>query len=313
MNARLLSLACMLSTASAILLPGHSAQACFSSRPLVSTAWLVRNLARPDLVLVDIRSDAAYLAGHITGAINIPFAMPTSAWTEMKGDLLMELPEQDELFATLGAAGISRNSYVIVINDTEVEGVPPSYPRAQTARVAVTLLYAGVRDVAILDGGMQKWSQEHRALSTEAVTPTPVRYGARVHSEMFVTKDQVAASLGSRKRVLLDARDAEVYDGTVIEPYAPVAGHIPGAVNLPAPQIWNDDGTFKSQEELRQLATSVLGWPRGKEIIVYCGVGGYASGWWFVLTEILGYNRVRFYDGSAQEWVAEPAGPMETN
>jgi thiosulfate/3-mercaptopyruvate sulfurtransferase len=312
MNTRLLSLACALAAASTTLLPGHSALACFQTRPVVSADWLARHLDRPDLVLVDIRSDAEYLAGHITGAINIPFAMPTSAWT-VSGTLLMEVPAQADLFAALGTAGISRNSYVIVINNTAVEGVPPSYPRAQTARVAITLLYAGVRDVAILDGGVQKWLQEGRPWSTDPVTPTPVTYDARVHSEMFVTKDQVAASLGNPKKILLDARDASVYAGTVVEPYAPVAGHIPGAVNLPAPQIWNDDGTFKSREELRQLVTSVLGCPRGKEIIVYCGVGGYASGWWFVLTEILGYDHVKFYDGSAQEWVADPAGPMETN
>jgi len=312
MNARLLPVACMFATTFALLLPGHPAQACSQTRPVVSTAWLATHLDRPDLVLVDIRSAQAYADGHVSGAISLPFAMPTSAWNVVSDSgLLMELPAPADLFATLGAAGITRNSYVIVLNDVAAEGVPPAYPRAQTARVALTLLYAGVREVAILDGGMQKWVQEGRALSAEVATPAPVTFDGRARGTLFVTKDQVAASLGDARQVLLDVRDAEVYDGTVIEPYAPVAGHIPGALNLPTPQIWNDDGTFKSRDELHALAAAVLGHARGRQITVYCGVGGYASAWWFVLTEVLGYRHVKLYDGSAQDWVAEPAGAME--
>lgn len=313
MKTRLLSLACVLAAFCPILLRGHSAEACFQTRPLVTTEWLAGHLDRPDLVLVDVRASAEYAAGHIVGAVSLPFAMPVSAWTSTSRGLLMEPPAEAELSATLGNAGIDRNSYVIVINNTELAGVPPSYPRAQTARVAVTLLYAGVREVAILDGGMQKWSREHRALSTDAVTPTPVTFNGRRQSDLFVSKEQVAADIGDRSKVLIDARDATVYDGTVVEPYAPVAGHIPGALSLPAPQLWNDDGTFKSREDLRALVTRVLGRKPAKQIIVYCGVGGYASGDWYVLSEILGYHNVKLYDGSAQEWVADPAGPMETN
>ncbi len=313
MRTRLLSLACMFAALAPILLPGHSAEACFQTRPLVTTDWLSGHMDRPDLVLVDIRTSAEYAAGHIAGAVNIPFEMPISAWTSMDKGLLMELPVEAELAATLGNAGIDRNSYVIVINNTEMEGVPPAFPRAQTARVAVTLLWAGVREVAILDGGMQKWSREQRALSSETVTPTPVTFNGRTQKDMFVSKEQVAAALRDRHKLLVDARDANVYDGTVIEPYAPVAGHIPGALSLPGPDIWNDDGTFKSRDELRAMVTRVLGRRPVKQITVYCGVGGYASGYWFVLSEILGYHNVKFFDGSAQEWASEPAGPMETN
>lgn len=314
MKTRLLSLACILAAVCPILLPGHAAQACSHSSAVVSTEWLARHQDRPDLVLVDIRTSAEYAAGHVAGAVSIPFEMPISAWTSMNNGLLMELPAESELSATLGNAGITRNSYVIVINNTEMEGVPPAFPRAQTARVAVTLLNAGVREVAILDGGMQKWSRESRALSTETATPKPVTFNGRTRKDIFVSKEQVASSLRDRHKVLIDARDANVYDGTVIEPYAPVAGHIPGALSLPGPDIWNDDGTFKNREELRAMVSRVLGrHGHGKQLIVYCGVGGYASGYWYVLSEILGYPNVKFYDGSAQEWVTDPAGPMETN
>lgn len=313
MKKRLFALTLGVAAAAATLMLEHHAQACSRTQPVVSTGWLAEHADRPDLVLVDIRDKAEYLAGHIPGSINIPFAMPESAWIVMKGDLLLEVPSEAQLSSTLGAAGIDKNSFVVVINNTEVEGVPPAFPRAQSARVAITLLYAGVRDVAILDGGIKKWAQEGKALSTSPVTPTPGSYDARLNKRMFVTKDYVASSIGKHRTLLLDVRDAEVYSGAVIEPYAPRPGHIPGAKNLPAPLIWNDDGTFKSKDELRALALPVLGHDRGKEIIVYCGVGGYAAGWWFILTEVLGYKNVKFYDGSAQEWAADPNAPLETN
>jgi thiosulfate/3-mercaptopyruvate sulfurtransferase len=312
MKNRMLFLALGIAAAVSTLLPGHSAQACSRTHALVSTAWLAEHMDRPDLVVVDVRSSDAYAAGHIPSAINLPFAAPVSAWITQRNGLLLEVPDQAELFATLGAAGIDKNSFVVVVNNTNAPGVPPSYPRAQTARVAITLLYAGVKDVAILDGGFTNWAAEGRAQSTDIVTPTPGAYNAKVREHMFVSKEYVAASIGNPKSVLLDVRDANVYDGTVIEPFAPRPGHIPTAKSLPASLIWNDDGTFKSTGELWALAASVLGDHRGKEIIIYCGVGGYASGWWFVLTEMLGYKHVKFYDGSAQEWAADPDAPMVT-
>jgi thiosulfate/3-mercaptopyruvate sulfurtransferase len=109
---------------------------------------------------------------------------------------------------------------------------------------------------------------------------------------------------------IVDARDADVYFGVTVEPFAPDAGHIPSATSLPAPWSYVSQGeniyTFKDTETLAAMAAGVLGegssyW--GPKRIVYCGAGGYASVWWFVLTQVLEYQNVRFYDGSAQEWV----------
>jgi thiosulfate/3-mercaptopyruvate sulfurtransferase len=115
---------------------------------------------------------------------------------------------------------------------------------------------------------------------------------------MFVPIDYVHKQTG--KAIIIDARDASDYR----------AGHIPKAKSLPAPQIWNHnpDGTFiyKDPKTLGKMASSVIDNStdlRSQEIIVYCGVGGYAGAWWFVLTQVLGYDDVRIYDGSAQEWM----------
>jgi len=281
--------------------------------PLVSTQWLQQRLGHPDVVTVDVRGAEEYATGHIDKSISLPFIVPESAWTTMTNGLLLELPAQEQLFDTLSAAGITKHSLVVVINSAARPGVPDSYPRAEAARVALTLVYLGVREVAILDGGITKWMAEGRPLSTEVPTPAPATYRANVRERIFVSKDYVERSIGRSHTVILDARDTEVYNGTVVEPFAPRPGHIPTAKSLPSPLIWNADGTYRSVAELEALASSVIGSCKAKEIIVYCGVGGYASGWWYVLSQVLGYKNVRLYDGSAQEWAADPDAPLVTS
>jgi thiosulfate/3-mercaptopyruvate sulfurtransferase len=175
---------------------------------------------------------------------------------------------------------------------------------ANATRVADTLIYAGLKSVAILDGGYPKWVAEKRPTTKEAAARKSVKYQGEVNKAMFVPMDYVKKQVG--KAVIIDARDSNVYSGGIVEPFAKKPGHIPTAKSLPAPWIWNEnpDGTYtyKDSETLGTMAAGVVGGPRSQEIIVYCGVGGYASSWWFVLTQVLGYENVKIYDGSAQEW-----------
>jgi thiosulfate/3-mercaptopyruvate sulfurtransferase len=162
-----------------------------------------------------------------------------------------------------------------------------------------------VKNVAVLDGGYPKWATEHKPTSNDVPKVKSIPYSNKVNKEMFVSMDYVRKQIG--KPLLIDARDAEVYFGVVIEPFAPKEGHIPHARSLPTPWMWklNPDGTYvyRDKKTLVAMATGVIGRHRDKEIIVYCGVGGYASSWWFVLTQVLGYENVKIFDGSAQEWV----------
>jgi thiosulfate/3-mercaptopyruvate sulfurtransferase len=186
---------------------------------------------------------------------------------------------------------------------------PPFFGLANANRVADTLIYAGVKDVAILDGGYPKWVAEGRAATKEVPALNPVKYQGKVNKAMFVPIDYVKKHV--EKAIIIDARDSDVYFGATIEPFANKAGHIPSARSLPAPWIWDlnaDNGTYmyKDSETLRAVAYGVIGQsadPKSQEIIVYCGVGGYASSWWFVLTQVLGCQNVKIYDGAAQEWV----------
>jgi thiosulfate/3-mercaptopyruvate sulfurtransferase len=268
--------------------------------PIVSTDWLEKNLDREKLVIIDIRSEAEYGAGHIPNAINVPFEVPVSEWIIVRDDLLLELPEEPALFHMIGSLGIDSDSLVVIVT-TMADPPDPPYPLANATRAADTLIYAGVKRVAILDGGHPKWVKENRKITTEIPEVIPVAYRGEVNQTMFASTEYVQTHIG--KALIIDARDPDVYFGGSIEPFANKAGHIPSATCLPAPWMWNPDGTYKDRETLSAMASGVVGRHKGEEIIAYCGVGGYSSSWWFVLTEVLGYGNVKIYDGSAQEWV----------
>jgi thiosulfate/3-mercaptopyruvate sulfurtransferase len=277
--------------------------------PVVSTEWLSAHMA--DVVILDIRDPGAYAAGHIPGSINEPFVTgfdpckgPISNWITGSDDCLwLQLPDVDNLLMTIGNLGISKGSQVVVVTAPN-PGEPPFFGLANAARVALTLIYAGVKNVAILDGGYPKWAAEAKPVTTDVPVVEQVTYYSKVNKEMFVPIEYVRKRIA--RTVIIDARDAEVYFGEAIEDFAPKEGHIPHARSLPTPWIWKLDGgnyIYKDAEILSAMASGVIGKHKAREIIVYCGVGGYASSWWFVLTQVLGYQNVKIYDGSAQEWV----------
>jgi thiosulfate/3-mercaptopyruvate sulfurtransferase len=267
--------------------------------PLVTTKWLAENIAQPGLVVVDIRIGSEYKDGHIPGAVNAPF----SSWAKSKGRLLLELPTPGELFATIGGAGIGGGSRVVVVNKTDTP-----FTLADAARVAYTIIYGGVKNVAVLNGGYNKWLKEKRPLSQATVKPKKVAYKGKINKEMFVNKAYVAKRLG--KSVIVDARSPDEFFGITQDLFTERPGHIPTATCLPAPWLWTDKGTYRSIKEIRAMVAGVVGRDKSKEIIFYCGVGGFSGACCFVLREMLGYANVRLYDGSAQEWTADPKAPM---
>ena len=280
--------------------------------PIVSTQWLADNTGTPNLVILDTRSPDNYAKGHIPNAVNVPglgnfylnlFCKDCGLW--------MELPEDTALFTTIGNAGITGNSRVVVVGRT-VDPYAP-YAVADAARAAITLLYAGIENVAILNGGYDKWAAEGKTTSTVPVTPTAVAYSGVANKEMFVKKDYVEGKIG--KSTIAEAREADIYFGIIQEPWTQRAGHIPSAKCLPSPWFWTFEkdkngvikyGTWKDINAAREMASAVLGKDTSQEIIVYCGVGGYASPLYYVLTQGIGYKNVKIYDGSMQEWSADP-------
>lgn len=267
--------------------------------PLVTTQWLQENLATEGLVVIDLRSAADYGAAHIPGSISVPFSSD-SAWAGPT-DLVLELPPQDDLFGTIGACGIARDSSVVLVGG--VTQTTPAYPLIDAARVAATLIHSGVRNVGILEGGHARWAAEGRGTTTDVPPVVPVDYDGPAHGDVFVSTDYVEEHLGAA--TIVDTRSAEIYFGMALDAAAPKPGHIAAAVSLPTQWTWQADGAYLSAATLRAMATGVIGPDKSREVIVYCTYGGTASVWWFMLSQVLGYRDVKLYDGSAQAWVRD--------
>jgi thiosulfate/3-mercaptopyruvate sulfurtransferase len=255
--------------------------------PIVSTDWLEKNLANPNLVMVDLRKVEEYKAGHIPGAVSVFYG----TWAIKKGDLLNELPP-------------AADSQVVLIGST---ATMPA--RFDMARVAWTLKYMGVDQVAILDGGQDKWVKEKKDLSQEAVKAKAKPFKAKVNKGLFVSKEYVMDKLG--KAAIVDVRGPAFFEGKEKLPFVPRTGRIKGAVNLPVGALFTPEGLYKSKDALGELAKKAVGADPAKEIILYCDTGKTCTGWAFVMSAWLGYKDVKIYDGSFMEWAKDAAAPME--
>ncbi|HPC00778.1 MAG TPA: rhodanese-like domain-containing protein [Syntrophales bacterium] len=266
--------------------------------PVVTTAWLEKNLDK--VIVLDVRKVEEYRGGHIPGAVNVAYG----SWAIKRGELLNELPADDDLRDVLGSAGIEPASKVVVVGKTATPA-----DRVDATRVAWTLIYAGVSEVSLLSGGYDKWVADGKAVSTEAVRPRAKDYRGRFHKDLVVTKAAVAAALG--KGVIVDVRERDFYEGKKKLPFVERLGHIKGAVSLPTSTMYEADGTYKAKDALAALAAAAVGADRDREIILYCDTGKFCTAWWFMMRELLGYKNVKVYDGSMMEWAKDPAAPME--
>jgi thiosulfate/3-mercaptopyruvate sulfurtransferase len=268
--------------------------------PFVSADWLAANIKAQDLIAIDVRSAAEYKKGHISGSFNANLDL----WAVNKSSLMRELPAENDLIILMGSLGIREDSKVVVIGKGEGD-----FDRADAIRVAWTLLSAGVRNVSVLDGGFQKWTKDKKPSVGEPLTPTAVKFNGKINADGLASKKQLLSKIGNA--IVLDARTPEVYFGIATEPWAQRPGHIRTAMNLPAPWAFSKDGFVRDPGELLAMANTVIGvGNKSKEIIVYCGAGPYATVWSYLLTELLGYKKVKVYDGSMQEWIMDPAGPV---
>ena len=268
--------------------------------PIVSTDWLQKNLKNVKVVIVDVRKVEDYKAGHIPGAVNVFYG----SWAIKKGDLLNELPPIDDLTDVVGSAGIDKDSLVVVIGKTDK--VPDQF---DMTRVAWTLKYLGVQNVAILNGGQNQWAKENKPLSQDMVKAKAKPFKALAGKNLFVDKAFVVDKIG--KTTIVDTRGPAFYEGKEKLAFVPKLGRIKGAVNLPVGQLYTPEGLYKDKAALAALAEKAVGSDLNKELILYCDTGKTATSWAFIMTEMLGYKDVKVYDGSSMEWLADPNAPME--
>jgi thiosulfate/3-mercaptopyruvate sulfurtransferase len=264
--------------------------------PIITTDWLSKNLGNAQVIVLDIRSLEQYKKGHIPGSISAPL----SVWAVESKGLTLELPPDSALTDLLGKLGIadSTSNSIVVVGRVETD-----FGRADATRVAWTCKVAGLKNVAVLSGGYTKWKKENRSVSTDMANPASLVYKGIPNRSSVASKSYVRNRID--KSIVLDTRVPEEYFGITLKP-----GNIKSAVNLPTPWVFTTDGAFRDETDLRAMAKGVLGKNTSKEVLVYCGVGGYASTWWFLLTQVFGYKNVKVYDGGMEEWMQDPDAPV---
>ncbi len=270
---------------------------------LVDADWVEAHLHDPNVRLIEVDVDtAAYEQGHIPGAVGFN-------WQKELQDQTIRAPlSQAHLEELLSRAGVSNDTTIVLYGDNN---------NWFAAWALWILKYHGHRDVRLLDGGRVKWVADKRELTTEVPSYPRTTYHAQSpDAAIRALRDQILAQLGRSDIALVDVRSPAEYSGELLAPAhlpqegAQRGGHIPGAANIPWSQAVREDGTFKPADELRSLYEG-KGVTANKEVIAYCRIGERSSHTWFVLHYLLGYPKVRNYDGSWTEWGSLIGVPIE--
>jgi thiosulfate/3-mercaptopyruvate sulfurtransferase len=270
---------------------------------LVETDWLEANANDPGIRVIEVDEDTeAYDKGHIEGAVGWNWT------TDLHADVGRDYVDQARLSDLLSKAGVGPDSKVILYGGNNNWFAAYAY---------WLLKLRGVDNVKLLNGGRKKWELESRSLTQDvpsyAATGLSLSGGDR--SDIRALREEVLAKVGGSAR-FVDVRAPEEFRGEKLAPdhlpqeQAQVPGHIAGAANVPWAKAANEDGTFKSADELKALYEGE-GITPDREIIAYCRIGERSSHTWFALQELLGYPNVKNYDGSWTEYGSLVGAPVE--
>jgi len=271
---------------------------------LVSTQWVNDHLndSKIRIVEVDYNPTTSYLIGHIPGAVLFDWKQELIDVTKR------EVISKEVLEDLLQRAGVNNDTILVVYGDF----------KNWFATFAFWMFkYYGFKDIRLMNGSRKKWFDEDRPLSFDIPSYSRGNYKASDPDKSIrAFMRYIQEAIGCPDKILVDVRSNDEYNGTTLAPseyfseYGQIGGHIPGAINVPWNLMVNEDGTFKSQGELKNLYES-LNITSKKEIITYCGIGERASYTWFVLKYLLGYPNVKSYDGSWLEWGNTIGNPIE--
>ncbi|GAA3720541.1 sulfurtransferase [Gordonia hankookensis] len=268
---------------------------------LVSADWAEQNLNTDGIVFVEVDEDtSAYDGGHIAGAVKIDWK------TDLQDPVRRDFVDAEQFSKLLSERGISNDDTVVLYGGNNNWFAAYAYWYFK--------LY-GHNDVKLLDGGRKKWELDGRPLSTDSVSRPATTYkAAEPDLTIRAFRDETVAAIGNKN--LVDVRSPDEFSGKILAPahlpqeQSQRPGHIPGAINVPWSKAANEDGTFKSDEDLAELY-SEAGLDGEKETIAYCRIGERSSHTWFVLKELLGHQNVKNYDGSWTEYGSLVGVPVE--
>jgi len=269
---------------------------------LVTTEWAANHLQDEGIRFVEVDVNTrSYDSGHIPGA---------AGWnwqTQLQDQLRRTIVSKEDFEQLLSETGIDNDTTIILYGDNNNWFAAWAY---------WLLKYYGHEDVKLLDGGRIKWENEGRKLVSEVPEFEKTNFTIEnINKEVRAFRDDVSENLGKNNFGLVDVRSPDEFTGKILAPpglkeLSQRAGHIPGASNIPWSKAVNEDGTFKSKEELKKLYEGE-GITPDKDIIAYCRIGERSAHSWFVLNELLEYPSVRNYDGSWTEWGNLIDAPVE--
>ncbi|MFE0751215.1 sulfurtransferase [Gordonia sp. NPDC058843] len=268
---------------------------------LVSTEWAEQNLNADKTVFVEVDEDtSAYDGGHIAGAIKLDWK------TDLQDAVRRDFVDAEQFGALLSERGIANDDIVILYGGNNNWFAAYAYWYFK--------LY-GHNDVKLLDGGRKKWELDGRPLSSDPVSRPATEYkAAEPDLSIRAFRDEVVDAINVKN--LVDVRSPDEFSGKILAPahlpqeQSQRPGHIPGAISVPWSKAANEDGTFKSDEELAELYGEA-GLDGSKDTIAYCRIGERSSHTWFVLKELLGHQNVKNYDGSWTEYGSLIGVPIE--
>jgi thiosulfate/3-mercaptopyruvate sulfurtransferase len=269
---------------------------------LVTPEWAEQNLDTDGVVFVEVDEDTtAYDAGHIPGAVKINWK------TELQDPVVRDFVDKGTFEKLLSDKGISNDDTVVLYGGNNNWFAAYAYWYFK--------LY-GHDDIKLLDGGRKKWELDNRPLSTDEVSRPATSYTAAHDQDTTIRafRQEVVDAIGVKN--LVDVRSPDEFAGKILAPahlpqeVAQRPGHIPSALNVPWSKAANEDGTFRSDDELRALY-GAAGLDESRATIAYCRIGERSSHTWFVLHELLGNSDVKNYDGSWTEYGSLVGAPIE--
>ena len=269
---------------------------------LVTTQWVEEHKHDANVAVVEVDVDTkAYEEGHVPGALGWNWQ------TQLCDTLQRDIIKKDDLEKLMSASGIANDTMVVLYGDNN---------NWFAAWAFWQLKMYGHKDIRIMDGGRKKWLAESRSVTNDMPPAKSANYKASAPDQSLrAYLPQVMEVYKSGNVALVDVRSGDEFTGKVLSPpglpeTCQRGGHIPGAKSIPWAQACNEDGTFKSFEQLQALYGD-KGVTADKDIIAYCRIGERSSHTWFVLKYLLGYKNVKNYDGSWTEWGNLVAAPVE--
>ncbi|MFO7760544.1 MAG: sulfurtransferase [Thermodesulfobacteriota bacterium] len=278
-------------------------------RPVITTEYLAKNLADPDLLIIDTRTEADYGLGHVPGAVNIPY----EEWhLHSEEDDCFLVTEEADLVELLRKKGLNNNSRVVVYDHGKIFS-----DVTRGGFVYWVLRSRGHENVSYLNGGFSKWTFEGRMIDNKRpVMKTGDFSAGKTAKARVIGFEQLQEAVEAGDAVLVDCRSSEQHFGASKRADISQFGHIPGSLSLPATFFSNAGSdrapvTIKNKEELSRVVKGV-GLPADKdqELIVYCNIGQWAGMVCLVLKDILEYGNVSLYDGSLYEYVWKSFEPL---